>query len=117
MPRGKKKSGKSTGGQSDTLIRRTDELRAKMVEVIRGYGLPVGFVRESGDGHYALMVDEEGAVTPLGYAEQEEFLSKTLEDLDPLNLAFLLWEGSRGVTLSDLREEHGWGGEEPQEDV
>jgi hypothetical protein len=112
VARKKKSDEAAKGGRADLQMQETDELRAKMIKIIRAYGLPVGFARQEADGYYGLLVNEDGTVTPFGYAKQDKFLDKTLEDLDPLKLAFLVWEGSRGVSLSDLCEEHGWGGGE-----
>jgi len=86
-------------GDLKTLDDAVHDLKLRMIDAIRDRGLPVGYVTLCMDAQAGWIAEEDGSVTPIGYAKPEgdEEKKEFIGDLDLVDLAYLLEAGELGT--------------------
>ena len=67
-----------------------NNLKLKMIHMVKEHVLPVGFIRGEADGNYGIVVERDLTIKGIGYAEG---CGPTLADLSIVDLAELIDHG------------------------
>lgn len=82
------------------LQKHLDEIEKKLIKAINLRGLPIGYQRSEADSYWTIIVNKDKSLTCEGYAEYLK--AKTIEDLDIVELSYILLHGVTGEDLDEL---------------